>query len=132
MAESSCKVLLKARPTRAQLADRLSTPVPPGMELYLDARDVNDLERLQMLARRLNEQRPRPDFVYVVEGPLRSLDGAFFDISVDSEAQLECVRRVAWLAREVGAEAVLVHAIAPRKLGPHLNEEMHRATLKAS
>ena len=125
-------VLLKARPTKGQLADRLSAPVPPGLELYLDTQDVADLERLERLAVRLNELRPDPGFVYIVEGPLRSLDGAFFDVSVDGEAQKECVRRIAWLASEIRAEAVLVHAIAPRKLLPPITEEMHVATLKAS
>lgn len=132
MTDRACDVLLKARPTRAQLADRLADPVPPGLELYLDARDVGDLERLQRLAVRLNDLRPGPDFAYVVEGPLRSIDGAFFDISANSDAQRECVRRICWLAREVRAEAVLVHAIAPRKLGPDLTEEAHLRTLEAS
>jgi len=126
------EVLLKARPTKAQLADRLAAPLPPGLELYLDAQDVGDLARLERLAQRLNELRPNPSFVYIVEGPLRSLDGAFFDVSVDGEAQRECVRRIAWLASEIRAEAVLVHAIAPRKLSPPLTREMHQATLRAS
>lgn len=126
------EVLLKARPTKAQLADRMSDPVPPGLELYLDTHDVGDLDRLERLAVRLNELRPHPGFIYVVEGPLRSLDGAFFDVSADSEAQRECVRRIAWLASEIRAEAVLIHAIAPRKLSPPLTHEMHVATLQAS
>lgn len=130
--QHSTRVLLKARPTRAQLADRLAAPVPPGLELYLDARDVGDLERLERLAVRLRDLRPNPDFVYVVEGPLRSIDGAFFDISVNTEAQRECVRRIAWLAAEIKAEAVLVHAIAPRKLSPAITDETRRATLEAS
>ncbi len=125
-------VLLKARPTKAQLADRLSVPVPSGLELYLDTPDVGDLERLERLAVRLNELRPDPGFIYIVEGPLRSLDGAFFDVSVDGEAQRECVRRIAWLASEIRAEAVLVHAIAPRRLSPPITHEMHKATLEAS
>jgi hypothetical protein len=125
------EVLLKARPTRAQLADRLSAPLASGLELYLDPRDVDDPGRLERLAHRLVEVRPSPDFVYVVEGPLRSLDGSFFDISVCTEAQLECVRRVSWLAAEIGAEAVLVHAIAPRKLRVRPSEELHRSTLEA-
>lgn len=132
MIANSCKVLLKGRPTRAQLADRLAKPAPPGMELYLDARDVGDTERLRKLAVRLNELRPSDQFVYVVEGPLRSLDGTFFDISVDTEAQRECIRRIAWLSKEIGAEAVLVHAIAPRKMAAGLNDEVHQSTLKAS
>ncbi len=127
-----CRVLLKGRPTRAQLADRMAEPVPPGLELYLDARDIADLDRLHTLVERLRRIRPDPHFVYIVEGPLRSLDGAFFDISADTEAQRECVRRIVWLAAEIGAEAVLIHAIAPRRLGPRFDEDLHRTTLEAS
>ena len=33
---SGCKILLKARPTPEQLADRLREPLPDGLELYLN------------------------------------------------------------------------------------------------
>jgi hypothetical protein len=33
-------ILLKARPTPTQLADRLRKPVPDGLELYLDTADL--------------------------------------------------------------------------------------------
>lgn len=119
------KVLLKARPTKAQLADRMALPRPPGLELYLDAADLAP-ERLGRLAEPLIALRPSPDFVFLVEGPLRSLDGSFFDISVNSEANRECVRRISWLAGEIGAEAVLIHAITPRKLTVSLTQQTRR------
>ncbi|MHB8993473.1 MAG: apurinic/apyrimidinic endonuclease family protein [Chloroflexota bacterium] len=128
----TARVLLKGRPTEAQLADRLAEPVPAGLELYLDAEDIKDLPRLDRLARRLVELRPHPGFTYVVEGPLRSLDGSFFDISVNSESNRECLRRIALLAETVGAEAILIHAITPMTLDAPLGDELRRARLEAS
>lgn len=125
-------MLLKGRPIETQLADRLAEPVPAGLELYLDVQDIEDVQLLDRLAQRLVELRPHPHFVYVVEGPLRSLDGSFFDISVDSEANRECLRRIAHLAAAVGAEAILIHAITPMPLGTPLSDELRRAKLEAS
>jgi hypothetical protein len=126
------RVLLKARPTEAQLADRLAAPLASGLELYLDADDIASRGRLERLARRLVELRPGPDFVYVVEGPVRSLDGSFFDLSADTESNREVLRRIGWLAEVIGAEAILVHAITPMSLSVPLSRELHLATLEAS
>jgi len=126
------RVLLKARPTPTQLADRLAAPVPAGLELYMDASDLANQSQLERLAGQLNRLKPAPDFVYVVEGPLRSLDGSFFDLSAYSEANRECVRRIAWLAEAIGAEAILVHAITPMALDAPLGEALHRAKLESS
>lgn len=125
-------VLLKARPTEAQLADRLSEPLPAGLELYLDAEDLAEESHLDHLARRLVDLRPHPGFAYVVEGPIRSLDGSFFDLSNDSEANRECIRRIATLAQAIGAEAILVHAITPMGLEAPLGHGLWRAKLEAS
>ncbi|MGI5837530.1 MAG: hypothetical protein ACOX87_13715, partial [Chloroflexota bacterium] len=128
----TARVLLKARPTEAQLADRLSEPVPPGLELYLDAEDLKDLDYLNHLACRLRELRPFTEFVYVVEGPIRSLDGSFFDLSVNSEANRECLLRLVDLAEAIGSEAVLIHAITPMRLETPLSQGLRRAKLEAS
>ncbi len=130
--EPTARVLLKGRPTEAQLADRLAEPVPAGLELYLDADDLKDRDYLDHLAVRLRELRPRPDFVYVVEGPIRSLDGSFFDLSVDSEANRECLRRVAGLAQAIGSEAILIHAITPMRMDAPLGPGLRRAKLEQS
>jgi len=130
--EPMARVLLKARPTEPQLADRLAEPTPPGLELYLDAVDLEDAGRLDRLAARLRELRPHPRFVYVVEGPVRSLDGSFFDLSANSEPNRECLRRVADLAAGIGSEAILVHAIAPMSLEAPLGPELRRAKLQQS
>lgn len=126
------KVLLKGRPTEAQLADRLAAPLPGGLELYLDAEDLKDPRELDRLARRLVDLRPHPQFAYVVEGPLRSLDGSFFDLSVNSQPNRECLRRVALLAEAIGAEAVLIHAIAPMGLDAPLGDDLRGAKLEES
>ena len=126
------KLLLKGRPTEAQLADRLAEPLPDGLELYLDAEDLKDPGELDRLARRLMDLRPHPQFAYVVEGPLRSLDGSFFDLSVNGEANRECLRRIACLAQGIGAEAVLIHAITPMKLDAPLSDALRRSKLEAS
>ena len=128
----TAKVLLKARPTPAQLADRFSEPVPSGLELYLDAEDIRDRAQMELLAKRLIELRPSPDFVYVVEGPLRSLDGEFFDLSVNSSSNRECLRRISTMAELIGAEAVLIHAITPMKLETPLGEALRQEKLEAS
>jgi sugar phosphate isomerase/epimerase len=126
------KLLLKARPTPAQLADRFAEPVPEGLELYLDAEDIKDRDEMRRLAERLVALRPNPDFVYVVEGPLRSLDGEFFDLSVNSPANRECLRRISTMAELIGAEAVLVHAITPMLLDTPLSETLRLDKLEAS
>ena len=126
------KLLLKGRPTETQLADRLAEPLPDGLELYLDSEDLKNPSELDSLARRLVDSRPCHEFVYVVEGPLRSLDGSFFDISVNSDANRECLRRTAYLAQAIAAEAVLVHAITPMPLDTPLTDRLRRAKLEAS
>ncbi len=126
------RVLLKGRPTEKQLADRLAEPLADGLELYMDAVDLGPPAELDRLARRLLDLRPHPEFVYVVEGPLRSLDGSFFDLSVNSEANRECILRLARLGQAISAEAVLIHAIAPMGLDTPIDDRLRRAKLEAS
>jgi sugar phosphate isomerase/epimerase len=106
-------VLLKARPTRAQLADRLRPPVPEGLELYLDAADISGNGWLDKMAALLGEHRVPADFAWVVEGPLRSLDGGYFDLARDADADREVIARVVECAERIGAAAVVIHCIAP-------------------
>ncbi len=106
------KTLLKARPTPCQLADRVRQPVPDGIELYMATEDL--LVRREEMAERILAHRPDAGFSYVVEGPLRSFDGAFFDVTVDNEANREVLQRLAALGKAIGAQAAVIHAIAPR------------------
>jgi sugar phosphate isomerase/epimerase len=112
MAETA-KLLLKARPTPRQLADRLR-PVdgvwPDGLELYLAAADLADVGAI---ISRVNGASVPDGFVWLIEGPVDSLDGADFDTSRESEADREVLKRVATIARGIGAKAVNIHVIAP-------------------
>ncbi len=123
------RLLLKARPTPAQLADRLAAPRPEGLELYLDARDLAPDDWLPRL-RAIMAAAPRAGedgFAYVVEGPIRSLDGEFFDVTRDAPADLEALARLARFGAEIGATTAVIHLIAPTTdrdaIGPDRRDE---------
>ena len=109
----AAKLLLKARPTPRQLADRLR-PVdgvwPDGLELYLAAADLTDVDAV---AERINSANVPAGFVWLIEGPVDSLDGADFDVTRESEADLQVVQRLAQLAQRIGAGGVNIHVISP-------------------
>jgi hypothetical protein len=107
------KLLLKCRPTERQLTDRLAEPVPDGLELYLDAADISGDGWLPGLQARIGGHNYAPGFAWIVEGPLRSLDGEYFDISNINEANVEVVRRLVAVGQAIGAAGVVIHAIAP-------------------
>jgi hypothetical protein len=108
------RILLKARPTPAQLADRFSPPWPEGLELYLDRADVASEEECRAVIERIRAYELPPDFAFVVEGPIRSLDGEYFDLTACTPASMELTRRLGWMANELGAPAVVMHCIVPR------------------
>jgi sugar phosphate isomerase/epimerase len=111
----TAKVLLKARPTPAQLADRLAPPRPDGLELYLDARDLAPDDWLPRLLATMAGAGAPPagEFAYVVEGPIRSLDGVFFDVARGAPADEEALARLARFGRALGATVAVIHLIAP-------------------
>jgi len=111
---STVPILLKARPTPAQLRDRLVAPRPDGLELYLDARDIAPDDWLPRLLAILGAA-PRADsgFHYIVEGPIRSLDGAFFDVTRDAPAADEAIVRLTQCGAALGARVAVIHLIAP-------------------
>ena len=123
------RVLLKARPTAAQLADRLRPPMPEGLELYLDTADLATDAAMDGVVERLAGCALPSDFALLVEGPIRSLDGEFFDLSRDSEADRELSRRLIDLARRIGARGANVHAIAPDADSTALTVANRRAQL---
>jgi hypothetical protein len=106
------RIVLKGRPTPAQIADRLREPAPEGLEIYLDAVDIAPDDFLARLLGVLEVPRPA-GFVFLVEGPVRSLDGSFFDLTVDSAANRAVVDRLADFGAAIGALAACVHLIAP-------------------
>jgi hypothetical protein len=113
---AAAKLLLKARPTPAQLADRLR-PVdgvwPDGIELYLAAADLADQATLDDIVARLTSALTPPDFAWLIEGPVDSLDGRDFDITRESRADRLVLERIAQIAERIGARAVNIHVIAP-------------------
>src|SRR5437588_115252 len=62
------RILLKARPTPAQLADRFAEPWPDGLELYLDRADVVDEQECAAVLQRIRDYDLPKDFAFVVEG----------------------------------------------------------------
>jgi len=112
--EPLARILLKARPTVEQLADRFAPPWPDGLELYLDRADVLTEDDCEQVLRRIRSH-PLPDgFSFVVEGPIRGLDNEYFDLGACTEPTKELVRRLGRMAVELGAEGVVMHCIMPR------------------
>jgi hypothetical protein len=113
---ADAKLLLKARPTPRQLADRLR-PVdgvwPDGIELYLAAADLAEDEVMDAAIARIRAAQTPPGFVWLIEGPVDSLDGADFDVTRESPADSLVVRRLGRMAAAIGARAVNIHVIAP-------------------
>ena len=110
------KLLLKARPTPTQLADRLRAVdgrYPDGLELYLAAADLASADRVDAIVERVTHADVPQGFVWLIEGPVDSLDGADFDITRLSEADLLVLERLAQLANKIEAKAVNIHVISP-------------------
>jgi sugar phosphate isomerase/epimerase len=108
------RVLLKARPTPAQLADRFASPWPDGLELYLDRADVETPAECRAVLQRIRDYELPEDFAFVVEGPIRGLDNEYFDLGICSAPTRELVRRLGDMAAELGAAGVIMHCIMPR------------------
>jgi hypothetical protein len=110
------KLCLKARPTPTQLADRLR-PVdgawPDGVELYLAAADLATPATVEAIANRLLAAQVPDEFVWLIEGPVDSLDGGDFDVTRQSDADLLVIERLADLAGRINARAVNIHVISP-------------------
>jgi hypothetical protein len=125
----AAQLLLKARPTPAQLADRLR-PVdgvwPDGLELYLAAADLADVDGV---IRRVNRAAVPEGFAWLIEGPVDSLDGADFDVTRDSAADLTVLERLAAIAGAIRASAVNIHVISPGSSLARLTLECRRALL---
>jgi hypothetical protein len=130
MAEA--KLLLKARPTPSQLADRLR-PVdgtwPDGLELYLAAADLTSPADIDAIVERLTSAAVPRDFAWLIEGPVDSLDGGDFDITRESDADRLVVERLAEIARRIGAKAVNIHVISPGAAVSRLTLECRTALL---
>src|SRR5215212_1544238 len=111
---TTARILLKARPTPRQLADRLRPPLPEGLELYLDGQDVATAEARQAVVELMRSYALPPDFAVVVEGPIRGLDGEYFDLADLRPDNFELLERLAEMGAAVGAAGLVIHAIVPR------------------
>src|SRR5204863_9341734 len=131
-AMAEAKLLLKARPTPSQLADRLR-PVdgtwPDGLELYLAAADLTSPSDIDAMVERLARAGVPRDFAWLIEGPVDSLDGGDFDITRESDADHLVLERLADMARRIGAKAVNIHVISPGTALSRLTLECRRALL---
>jgi hypothetical protein len=87
--------------------------MPDGLELYLDTIDLASAEAMDGVVANLDACGLPSEFTLLVEGPIRSLDGEFFDLTRDSEADRELTRRIVDLSKRIGAIGANVHAIAP-------------------
>lgn len=108
------RILLKARPTPAQLADRFSPPWPEGLELYLDRADVITDEECRAVVDRIRAYELPAGFAFVVEGPIRSLDNEYFHLGKCTSATVELVRRLGRIAGDLEADAVIMHCLMPQ------------------
>jgi hypothetical protein len=86
---------------------------PEGLEIYLDAEDIAAPGWLATLRERIRALPLPGDFAFLVEGPIRSLDGEFFDLANDNAANREVLTRLAEFGAAVGAHAACIHLIAP-------------------
>jgi hypothetical protein len=112
----AAKLCLKARPTPAQLADRLRAVDgvwPDGLELYLAAADLATPAVIDAIVERIQAAQVPNDFALLIEGPVDSLDGEDFDVTRESDADVRLLDRLAHLAHAIGARAVNIHVISP-------------------
>jgi hypothetical protein len=123
------RILLKARPTPAQLAERMQPPVPDGVELYIHEDDVRPGDWLETLAARFAAHRAPEDFLWVVEGPVWSLDGELFGLCRGSAADRDLVRRLVRLAQHIGAPAINIHCVEGSPDPAVLSEQQRDDTL---
>lgn len=110
-------VLLKARPIDGQLANRLSDPIPDGIELYVHETDVagdrgDERWRDVLHARFASVAHRVPEgFRWIVEGPVWALDGELFGLGGDRAVDRLLIERLVTLATDLGAWAVNIHAV---------------------
>ncbi|HLZ10437.1 MAG TPA: hypothetical protein VKT80_17750 [Chloroflexota bacterium] len=115
-------VMLKSRPTARQLVDRLASPVPAGIELYLDRQDLIGDDWLSVISERIQGLTLPPSFMWIVEAPIRTIGDQFFGVTDLDDDHRETIRRVLEVGASIGALAANIHLVAPTfnsvQLGP--------------
>jgi hypothetical protein len=91
--------------------------------LYLDAADLADAPTMDAIVERIQGYALPADFALLIEGPVGSLDGDFFDVTRESPADRLVVDRLGDMTRRLGVKAVNVHVISP-------SDDLARLTLE--
>ena len=125
-------ILLKARPTAAQLADRLLPPVPDGIELYLDRIDLLGDQWLETITDRVGLLNLPEKFMWIVEAPIRTLGGQFFDLTKDDVDHRETIDRVLAVGSAIGAVAANIHVVCPTLYATQLGRIERQTALASS
>jgi hypothetical protein len=86
--------------------------VAEGLELYLDVADIADRAAMDGVVRAIETHVTMPDFALLIEGPVPSLDGAFFDVTRNSPDDRLVVERLAELTRRLDVKGVNIHLIS--------------------
>ncbi|HLH72910.1 MAG TPA: hypothetical protein VKX96_06475 [Chloroflexota bacterium] len=124
------RILLKARPTPDQVADRLRAPAPEGLELYLDRLDLMRDDHVQRICRVLENSDAPAGCQWIVEAPIRTLGGAYFDLTCDDDDHCETLKRVANVGKAIGAVAANIHVVAPTLAAATLSQLTHERALE--
>jgi len=106
--------------------------MPDGLELYLALDDITEdgwLGRIRADWERLDLPA---GFVTIVEGPLRGLDGAYFDATSFSQENQALLQRLVIAGVSLHADAVNIHAIAPTNEFPTDYETANRLARQAA
>src|SRR5260370_11652057 len=123
------QVLLKARPTVDQLANRLEARIPDGIELYLDRQDLIGERWLDVIKERIRGLNVSRSFVWIVEAPIRTLGEQFFDLTNHDDDHRETIRRVLAVGAAIGAVAANIHVVAPTFDATRLSANQHNAPI---
>ena len=129
---SSAKLLFKARPTSAQLADRLRPPPSDGLELYLDVRDLSGDDWLDRIRAEVVSANAPEGLVQVVEGPVNAFDRPYFDVTADTAASRLLIDRLIECGVALGAAAANLHLVAPRDSAANFDDDLKANTLEAA
>ena len=126
----TAQVLLKARPTAAQLADRLAPPVPDGLELYLDTADLASNEAMDGVVTASGRVELPAGFTLLVEGPDPLLGRRVLRPDPRQRGGPRAFPAARRPEQRIGARGANVHAIAPDADPAALTPENRSALLE--
>lgn len=130
MKQIPTRILLKARPTERQLIDRFRKPVPEGLELYLDPLDLTADRWLDRILDSIERSKAPKGTTWIVEAPIRTIGGQYFDLTKGDEDHRETIRRVVDVGKAIGAVAANIHVVAPSHSSDQLTPASREAALR--